>query len=199
MTPPNSNASGDCGGEFDRLNEFYADLLQPKSAIAQPIFGFIRSKLIQHNLRSWCDEVAVLLWVYLRSVDHIAEGGKITNHSAWVKSVAFNIIRETSRRNKRYQSFDEPLIESLSYHHTLDSDDIDLTDDMIKVRDAFKALSSKEQLLIYQKVVMNESWTTIQDFLKQEGHGDHSLAALRKQKERAMAKLRNIYHSLCEA
>lgn len=197
MTPPKTKANGECGEELDRFNEFFEDLLSPDSSTARSVFPFIRSKLFQYKLRSQYDEVAVLMEVYVRSMERIARGGTITNPSAWTNSVAYRIIREFSRKQDRVLQADEYIIDNIAYCDG--SDDVDLTDEMLKVRDAFMMLSPKEQILIYRKEVLNESWITIQDFLKIEGHGEYTIQALRKQKERALANLRKIYHGLCEA
>jgi len=196
--PPKPSGGEDSGGDLARYNEFFKELLQPYSDLSKPIFSFIRGKLHQYDLQSHCNETEILLETYIRTTNHIAQGGKITNAAAWTKAVAFNIIRETARRKPKNQQIDPSILENLlSRRDSGDGGDCtDLTEQMVKIRDAFQLLSLKERLLIQYKVVMNKSWTTIQDSLKQEGHGDHSLAALRKQKERALNKLLNIYNSL---
>ena len=176
MTPPNSKANGECNEELERFNEFYEDLLQPDSSTARSVFPFIRSKLYQFKLRSEYDEVAILLEAYLRSARHIAQGGKITNPSAWINSVSYRIIREFSRKSLRNVYVDNQVLESLT--HCVDNNDTSLTDEMLKIRDAFKLLSPKEQILIYRKVVLNESWIVIQDFwLFRPRHGKEALRA----------------------
>lgn len=192
------NQSGNTRGELGRYNEFYIEILQPDSALGKSILGFIRLKLRQYDLQSHCDETEILLETYIRTVDYIAKGGKITNVSAWTKSVSFNIIRETARRKPKNQQIDSLILEDLISRHDSENDgDCQyLTEQMVKIRDAFKLLSLKEQLLIEQKVILNHSWTTIQELLQKEGHPPQSLTTLRKQKERAIGKLLKIYNSL---
>lgn len=195
-TSTKSSGGEDSSGELDRYNEFYQEILHPYSATGILIFAFVRSKLYQYNLRFQHDEASILSEVYIRTIDHIAKGGNVTNASAWTKAVAYNVIREIARRKPKNQQIDDSFLENLLHHSPLETegDCTILTAKILKMREAFKLLDPKEQLLIYRKIILNESWATIQ-----KAYGDHSLAALRKQKERAIAKLRKIYTSLSEA
>jgi DNA-directed RNA polymerase specialized sigma24 family protein len=203
MTPPHQSSDPDrefsdvkIAQRLKLFNEFYEDLLSPYSATTRSsTFPFIRSKLIQFRLWPDYNEVTILQEVYIRTIEKILKGSTITNPSSWVCSVAFRYIRELSRCRVRYTHVDGQFLDLLSSEEGVSSEII--TDEMVKVGQAFQALSPKEKLLLTHKIVLNESWTEIQDFLEQEGYGRCELPALRKQKERALLRLRSIYHALC--
>lgn len=183
--------------QFRKFNATFEEIVARESSSALSIFPFIRSKLIQFNLQRRYDEIAILQEVYARTVAKILDGREITNHYAWIRSVAFRYIRELSRKHSRNVNIDAPILELLV--PTVGIDNIDgefLTDEMLKIRRAFRELSAEEQLLLSLKAVQDLSWAEIQKIWIAEGYGEISLAALRKRKERALSHLRKLYHSL---
>ncbi|MEM9150280.1 MAG: sigma-70 family RNA polymerase sigma factor [Cyanobacteria bacterium P01_F01_bin.3] len=180
-----------------KFNATFEEIIAKESSSARSMFPFIRSKLIQFHLQRRYDEVAILQEVYARTIAKILDGREITNHYAWIRAVAFRYIRELSRKHSRNLNIDTPILELLA--PTADINTIDeefLTDEMLKIRRAFRELSSEEQLLLSLKAVQDLSWAEIQKIWIAEGHGKVSLATLRKRKERALSHLRRLYHSL---
>lgn len=183
--------------QFTKFNATFEEIIAKESSSAHSIFPFIRSKLIQFNLQCRYDETAILQEVYARTIAKILNGREITNHYAWIRSVAFRYIRELSRKHIRNVNIDASILELLT--PTVNVDHIDgefLTDEILKIRRAFRDLSSEEQLLLSLKAVQDLSWAEIQKIWIAEGYGEISLTNLRKRKERALSHLRKLYHSL---
>ena len=172
---------------------FYLILIS-KSSEASSVFPFIRSKLHQFELWPQYDETAILQEVFIRTITKIHEGRTITNPSAWTCSVAYRYIRELSRCQTRYTYASDEFLESLTASEVADREF--LTDKMLRVRDAFKHLSTEERLILSLKVIKKKSWAEIQFFLKEKGYGDYNLDTLRQRKKRILEKLRGIFHKL---
>ena len=180
--------------QFNKFNSTFEEIVSKESSSARSLFPFIRGKLFQYALWRQYDEVAILQEVYIRTIEKILEGRKITNHYAWIRSVAFRIIRELSRKKSRTVNVDTPLIELLAPVEGIDESF--LTAEMLKLRRAFEELSSEERLLLSLKTVQDLSWAEIQTIWIDSGYGYLSIPALRKRKERSLSHLRTIYHTL---
>jgi DNA-directed RNA polymerase specialized sigma24 family protein len=169
-------------------------LLISKSSEASSVFPFIRSKLHQFDLWPQYDETAILQEVFVRTIVKIYEGRTITNPSAWTCSVAYRYIRELSRGQTRYTYTSDEYLESLTASDNTNREI--LTDQMLRVRDAFKRLSTEERLILSLKVIQNKTWAEIQFLLREKGYGDYKLNTLRQRKKRILEKLRGIFHEL---
>ncbi|MDB9529938.1 sigma-70 family RNA polymerase sigma factor [Oscillatoria sp. CS-180] len=180
--------------QWHKFNETFEEIMNRRSASASSIFPFIRSKLLQYELWPRYDEAAILQEIYLRTLEKIQEGRTITNHYAWIRSVAFRYIQELSRKHRRDLDSEPSSLEILMSPKTVDEDL--LTDEMLKVGAAFVKLSKEEQLLLSLKSIQNLSWPEVQRAWIDRGYGELSLSTLRKRKERALSHLRMIYHSL---
>jgi DNA-directed RNA polymerase specialized sigma24 family protein len=180
--------------QFKKFNETFEEIVSRQSSSAVSLFPFIRGKLFQFGLWQQYDEVAILQEVYSRTIEKILAGRTITNPYAWIRSVAFRYIRELSRKNHRHISVDDALLEVLAPTEGIDEQF--LTDEMLKLRKAFNQLSDEERLLLSLKAVQDLSWIEIQRAWTREGYGKLSLPTLRKRKERALSRLRKIYHAL---
>lgn len=173
--------------------DFYLTLVS-KSPEASSVFPFIRGKLHQFNLWPKYDETAILQEVFLRTIAKIHEGREITNPAAWTCSVAYRYIRELSRLEGRQSVASDEYLESLAANQ--DDDRAFLTDQMLRVRTAFKQLSTEERIILSQKVIKKKSWPEIQTFLKERGYGDYTLPTLRQRKKRILERLRGLFHEL---
>lgn len=180
--------------QFKKLNATFEEIVSKESSSALSLFPFIRGRLSQYDLLQQYDEVAILQEVYTRTIDKIRQGREITNHYAWIRSVGLRYIQELSRNHRRNVNVDNQLLEMLAPVEGIN--ERFLTDEMLKIRQAFQELASEERLLLSLKTVQDLSWNEIQQIWMTSGYGELSLPALRKRKERALSHLRTIYHSL---
>ena len=180
--------------QFKKFNATFEEIVSKESSSTLSLFPFIRGRLSQYALLHQYDEVAILQEVYARTIDKIRQGREITNHYAWIRSVALRYIQELSRNHRRNVTIDNQLLELLAPVEGINEQF--LTDEMLKIRRAFQELASEERLLLSLKTVQDLSWNEIQQIWITSGYGDLSLAALRKRKERALSHLRTLYHSL---
>ena len=180
--------------QFTKFNTTFEEIVSKESSSAHSLFPFIRGRLSQYSLLQQYDEVAILQEVYARTIDKIRQGREITNHYAWIRSVALRYIRELSRKHSRNVNSETQLLELMAPVEGINEQF--LTDEMLKIRRAFQELSSEERLLLSLKTVQDLSWNEIQQIWTASGYDELSLPALRKRKERALSHLRTLYHSL---
>jgi RNA polymerase sigma factor (sigma-70 family) len=188
-TPRISNSNQQ---SFD--NDF-ADLLKPNHPSAASMGAFIRRLLRQFGLHKIYAEADILSEIYVRGYKLTQGGVIIVNPHAWSKSTAFNIVRELSRKHRQKERRFEELTENTwdkSEHPPIEAD---AKTDVAILHRALQELEPEEQRLLTLKIVDELSWVEIRNLLSLEGK-TVSEATLRKQKERALKKLRRIYHSL---
>jgi len=118
---------------------------------------------------------------------------EIENVPGWIRCAGRNVVAEWSRKDRRSISADEflanyPAVEPLSTE--------ELGIELKKVRIATQRLKPRDQRILELKVVKKLPWNTVQTILREEGFGDCHVAALRKRKERALNRLRRLYHEV---
>lgn len=177
----------------------YLGLLDPEGPSGRSMFAFIRRSLRQFHLETRWSEACILNETYLRAYALIVEKRKpIQVPLAWIRVTAYNVIMELSRDQRKLISIEENMLAdwsrgvSATSHFDANSS---LTHDLDVLRKAFQNLESEEQRLLNLKIIEGLSWREIRNYLALEGK-ECTEAALRKQKERALRKLRSIYHSL---
>jgi DNA-directed RNA polymerase specialized sigma24 family protein/predicted nucleic acid-binding protein len=170
----------------------FVELLDSGSSSGRLMFAFVRRELRNFHLDRLYQEAFILNEAYIRGVQRIATGEVIRNLSAWFRATAYNIVRELSREHKRSAPLEEDISEVqqpvISPEH--------LKDEFLTLRMVFQMLPPQDQQLLNLKIVEERSWKEISDILRKEGHGDHTEAALRKRKERALIRLRKKYHAI---
>ncbi|MDZ8262744.1 sigma-70 family RNA polymerase sigma factor [Nostoc sp. ChiQUE01b] len=125
----------------------------------------------------------------------MAKGEQIEKPLAWIRATAYNIIREQSRELRRFSQFDESMIESHVNCSPTVSEEIE--EELFKrVKLAFEKLEPEEKEILILKEVKDFSWNEIKLRLVLQGKEVTNEATLRKRKERALKRLRSIYHSL---
>jgi RNA polymerase sigma factor (sigma-70 family) len=171
----------------------FAELLNPEHPSAVSLAYFIRRTLRQFHLTSIA-ESDVLTEVFLRAYNLIVLGGDVIIRypGAWVRRTAFNYIRELSRDHQRISSLEFDLPDQESFHLI---DQLILQADITLLKRALQELDPDEQRLLMLKMVDELSWAEIRILLAGEGK-TVSEDALRKQKERALKHLRQVYHAL---
>ncbi|WP_143288216.1 sigma-70 family RNA polymerase sigma factor [Calothrix rhizosoleniae] len=175
---------------FDR--EFHL-MLTSGSSEGCSMLAFIGRTLTQFRLNNSYNPSYILNDAYMRGIKFIESGGRIDNPLAWTRSTAYNIIRELSRERKKFLPLEEGRVED-STHEILTHEDI--FENMERVKIALTHLNAEDKELLQLKIVNNLSWNEIYQYWKSTGRKLENAATLRKRKQRALKKLRTIYHSL---
>ncbi|NES20705.1 MAG: sigma-70 family RNA polymerase sigma factor [Symploca sp. SIO3E6] len=165
------------------------------------ILPFIKRVLKQFKLYSYYEERDIFLEAYARAVKKIEAGGVIDKVPAWFKTTSYNVIRELSKDKNRQQSLIKRLANSGQligenvYHipeHIIDSNVKLLTKSL-------KDLKSEDRIVLKLRIIDNLSWKEIGNYLVEIGKEvDNSTQLeqrLRQRGNRAMKRLRRIYHS----
>ncbi|NER99099.1 MAG: sigma-70 family RNA polymerase sigma factor [Symploca sp. SIO1B1] len=165
------------------------------------ILPFIKRLLKQFKLYSYYEERDIFLEAYARAVKRIEAGGVIDKIPAWFKTTSYNIIRELNKDKNRQQSLITRLANSGQvsganvYHipeHIIDANVRLLTK-------ALKELKSEDRIVLKLRIIHNLSWKEIGDYLVERGQEVNNSPKLeqrlRQRGNRAMKRLRRIYHS----
>ena len=174
----------------------FAELMNRNNDDGRILFAFTRRILIQFKLSKNYSEAYILNEAYIRGVKLINKGGVILNLYPWLRSTAYNIVRELSRGRNKFTELNEEVI-STSQDSLLSDEDID--DELLAIKLAYKLLTPEEQQLLHFKIVERYSWSQIRGIMESQGGKIPSESALRKRKERALANLRRIYLELKES
>lgn len=157
----------------------------------------IRKFLRQFSLDKTYSEAHVLNTVYLRGVEAINTGKCVIRPYGWLRSAAYNYIRECSRaQNKMAELNEEYQLCSLGKFPEQQNDCHLSKKNLAKLQASLQKLNALEQKIIILKIGHSLSWKDIQKILEQEGFGTHRIPTLRKQKSRALNKLRRHYDAL---
>jgi DNA-directed RNA polymerase specialized sigma24 family protein len=177
---------------IDFLTDFL-ELQNPSSSSGRLMYAFLRRTLRAFHLEKNYREAYILHEALLRGLNQIKKGQLIYNSSGWLRSTAYNIIRELKR--------DQQKTVSLEDHHPTEVEhpavsSKDLEDDLETISLAFQLLTPMDQRLLNLKIVEGRAWSEIRVILREEGYGDYKEFNLRKRKERALIRLRKKYHAL---
>jgi RNA polymerase sigma factor (sigma-70 family) len=164
-------------------------LLQAESPRARSLLSYIRRTLRQYGLAGTYAESDIFNEAYIRGITYILKGGEIRSPKAWMRTTAFHIISEWSRYAKRYRSLDYGCTEIPSAEEKA----IDL--DIRTVYAALRKLAPEDRRIIRLKAVEGLSWKEVQQQLVEMGEHHQTEEALRKRGQRAMQKLRDLFHA----
>lgn len=165
-------------------------IVSKKDQSGQLICASIQRKLHQFNLARSYSVAHILNAVYLIGVDQIENGYIIYNPRGWIRTVAFRQIQKISIEGRNFVEFDE---ERGSAFCQDDSSDEIPELDLACIRIAFHQLSLFSQKLLSMKLIKGMTWKQIRHALVQAGDGDYQETVLRKRKERALEKLKELY------
>ncbi len=167
-------------------------LLEPGNPCGLSLAAFLKRELRKSRLYS-VSEQEVLAEALLRGFNLVVGGGvEIVHPRAWIRKTAYHYIQELRRQQQRFITLD---------HERSDPDKLPLLDqlslktDLAILNRACQELEPEEQRLLRLNIFEGLSCPEIRRLLAAEGKSV-SEAALRKQKERAIKRLRQIYHSL---
>ena len=183
----------------DILNLAIEEIFGKGNPSAYSTLTAIERSLRQFHLTSRIEASEILAEAYLRGKKFLQTGQMINNPHAWLKKTAFNIIREHSRKFRKY------LVEPYEEGKTLENPSTNLVEkqgiesDLADLYQAFKLLAEEEPegaQLLYLKIIQGLSWQEIHEILSQEGENVPNLATLRQRASRAKKRLRHIFHSV---
>lgn len=173
----------------------FIELLNPYSPSSRSLFSFIRAKLKQFRLFSYYTEAYIINEAYIRAFDAVTIQNKIISSPlAWIRTTSYNLIRELNRSACRDRSKEESFLDLLivSQSSQYVSED-EISNDIENIRIAFKELEPEEKRLLYLKVVKGLSWQEINNLMTDSNSSE---TVLRKRKQRALKRLRHIFHAV---
>lgn len=201
MTNPPS-AQNNRESQLALLAEIVNDTLSEEwDESTRKIFFFIKRSLRQFKLDGQLQESDILLDTYLRVRKKIESGEYIQNMPAYLNRVAFNIIREKSKKQKKSEDLHIRLINNGHGHAntTLGTDNSDSYQITILIK-ALEELTSENFELIQLRIIKGLSWNQISDYINSSQDDENkkkvSASALRKRGERALKSLREAYFSV---
>ncbi len=185
--------------QLELLTKLVNDTLsEERNESSRKIFYFIRRSLRQFKLNGQRQESDILLEAYTRVRKKIESGESIENMPAYLNRVAFNIIREKSRKQKKAEDLHIRLINN-GYGHpdtTSGTEDTDSYKINILIK-ALEEIKPEDLEIIELRIVKGLSWKEISEHLtsyKNEEYSNNlSVSALRKRGERALKRLRKAY------
>jgi DNA-directed RNA polymerase specialized sigma24 family protein len=185
--------------ETQQFNRDVQFLLKPNNPHARSLLAFIKRTIRQFELQGYVTEIDIFVEAYLRGVRYTQQRQEqIHQPKAWMRSTAYNIIRECKRDRLHYSAlaFDELMEQGHGADTTSPSavDDDAITNAINSVLRVFEALSVGDRNLIQWKVIDGLSWQEVQTRLVAEGEDRSSQATLRKRGQRALERLRRTYH-----
>lgn len=174
--------------QFDRE---FVELQNPSNSLGRSLYAFVRRELCRFKLAGDYTEAYILNEAYIRGIEQIAKGKLIWCPRAWIRTTAYNIIRESRRQQRVFAPFEEECYAD----QTTDVDPEPLHEKLVMLRMAFQTLDPATQCLLNLRV-QGHTWTKVRKRFSQEGYGDHAEATLRKRYERAIIKLRKRFHAI---
>ncbi|WOD38204.1 sigma factor-like helix-turn-helix DNA-binding protein [Nodosilinea sp. E11] len=186
--------------ETQQFNRDVQFLLKPNNPHARSLLAFIQRTIRQFGLQAYITEIDIFVEAYLRGVKYTQQHqAEIHQPKAWMRSTAYNIIRECKRDRLHYSAlaFDELMDQGqLAGDTPLPAavDDQAISNAISAVLQALAALSPGDRALIQWKVVEGLSWQEVQTRFVAQGEDRVSQATLRKRGQRALERLRRAYH-----
>ncbi len=184
----------------DVLDTAVIEVLGKDNPHAYSTIPFIQRCLMQFHLTTQYEAHEILNEAYVRGREFIQAGGIIRNPHSWLKSTSLNIIRETSRRQKREPLIDPELAELIPAFRVVE-DSVVLQKDIDKkwkaLMNSFAVLSctDPEGTRLLRLKAQGLSWKEIHQLLVKEDGEAKSESTLRQKGCRATKTLRKIYHS----
>jgi len=166
------------------------------------ILPFIKRVLKQFQLYSYYEERDIFLESYARAVKNIEAGGVIDKIPAWFRTTSYNVIRELKKDENRQQL----LINRLSNRgRMIEESSHKIPESVIEsnvqsLSQAFKALDSKNSIILELRIIKGLSWREIGNQLVDRGeevdNNQKNLEQrLRQRGKRAIERLRKKYFS----
>lgn len=191
--------------ETRQFNAEIQFLLKPENPHARSLLAFIRRTIRQFKLGDHITEIDIFIEAYLRGVKYTQTMGATIQHpKAWMRSTAYFIIRECHRERSRYLRV---ASDELLDHYLMRNCLSDLMADQLvgeafieaeiaAVIQAMSRLDPLERRIIELKHIDGLSWKEVLQQLILENHPPLRGDALRKRGQRALQRLRQLYHEI---
>lgn len=159
--------------------------------------GFIEARLWQFNLVSRYQASDVLRDTYLIARKKIINGEDIKNLESWLRSIAFNVIRNFRKKETRIENQILKLIENglccdeASSESNIENEYIDPVKQKALAK-IWETLSEDDQNILNLRILQNLSWKEIGPIY------EISAATARKRGQRALDRLREKFFSIYE-
>ncbi len=180
------------------LTEVVKDAISHKEhGSSKRLMYFIKRSLNQVGLTHECEESEILIQAYLRTRDKILAGARISNYSAYLTRVAYFVILDESKRRNRRGKLNKKLsyVDSEAGSNAEKAYTEGISHELVSsLWASFESLSAREREILILRIVKGLSWREIGILMVQNGQervsGRSLESKLRKQGERALAKLR---------
>ena len=176
---------------LEKFNHAIRLLLQPQSSEARSLMAFIRRSLRQFHLHGLYSDIDIFMDAYLRGADHVSNPDKpdISSVYPWMRSTAYNVIRELSRECRQRPCEFNDVVEQHQHRHWGNDEYAELQSclerQIRQVVQALKILSREERRIIYLRILEQLSWQEVQQRLVEEyGESPSKLCALRQRGRR---------------
>ena len=159
--------------------------------------GFIEARLWQCNLASRYQASDVLRDTYFIAKKKIINGEKVKNLEAWLRSIAFNVIRDFRKKETRIENQILKLIENghccdeASSKSTFENEYIDPAKRKALAQ-VWDSLSENDKDILNLRILQDLSWKEIGEI-----HNIYTSTA-RKRGQRALDRLRENFFSIYE-
>lgn len=180
MTSPPSGSSDPPRLHLDRI---VAEVLNGATDDVYLMLPFIAWKLKQFRLDHQYDPCDIFLDAYNRAVKAIDKGEQIHNIPGWLKSTAFNIIREYSRKAQQIKT------ESMEHQQFADLSEPCITDEILEMRLAWLLTALSELKMTDREILhLRMQGLSYEEIAQQRGG---TAAALRQKVSRLLKQLRH--------
>ena len=179
-------------------------ILDQSNYYGHNLLSYINIKLILFNLNSTYSSYDILSETYIRGVKLIASGQTIAKPIPWFRVTSLNVIREISRNQKRQQlaeytqavedNLNELVVTSAEVESNLLSEE-KVETGLDSVLKSFQDLEPGDQRILELRLIEGLTWKQVGKCLVAAGEKAQSIATLRKRGQRALERLRKIYHS----
>lgn len=184
----------------DALDIALSEILGTGNSYAYSTISTVRRHLYSFHLTHLFEPNEILFEAYIRGKEVQRRGEAIYNPHAWLKSTAFNIVREKSRKARRHQT---QCLEDIEYRVSADSDNaldkIDLSHEIALLYKALREFAREDQYtaeLLEWRTIEELSWDEITQRIIAEGKELPTYATLRKRVSRAKKRMRHILHTM---
>lgn len=173
----------------------FLTVLRPNDPQGIAVYAAINRSLFQFHLQGLYDPAYILHEVYLRALESIwIKQQCIYRPIPWIKGAGYNIVRELSRQEGKTESLEDNQdwdYESQRYPESEFKPNVEYA--LITL--AYQRLTPEDRRILKLCLVDELSYQEIRAIYAADGC-DISSVALRKQKSRALKRLRDVYHSL---
>ncbi|MBW4440688.1 MAG: sigma-70 family RNA polymerase sigma factor [Plectolyngbya sp. WJT66-NPBG17] len=181
------------------IEEVMNQILDADSPHAYSMIPTVRRYIYRFNLKSRVEPAEILIEAYLRALRATHEEIKIENPKAWLRSTAYNIVRERSRKEKKEFPTDPQALVLDSACEPGNHCEANCDRNLAILWQAFKQLRAAEPEiaeLIDLQILQQMSWSEIQQHFRNQGRKTPTIEALRQRVSRAKKKLRQLFHKL---